>query len=210
MNIYHPESWQLLKITTEDEVFYKVFGGWGDSWRANSGVTSYTVDNDTLSFFGSSGSQYMVDKHSEGIRGAYCLTILCSALEDAKEKDYDVQMISFEDFVLEFKEQESYVKDVYTKVLLSDLVALTNVKAIQTASETELEVLLYKLGIDIKYGFEQLTGLFRNPNNKLKVEQQIYWVGKERSDKEWRLSGAASEELTEAFRGKIARSINKL
>ena len=102
------------------------------------------------------------------------------------------------------------MKDVYTKVLLSDLVALTNVKAIQTASETELEVLLYKLGIDIKYGFEQLTGLFRNPNNKLKVEQQIYWVGKERSDKEWRLSGAASEELTEAFRGKIARSINKL
>ena len=99
------------------------------------------------------------------------------------------------------------MKDVYTKVLLSDLVEVSGVEAIQTASETELEVLLYKLGIDIKYGFEQLTGLFRNPNNKLKVEQQIYWTGRERSDKVWRESGNASEELLEAFRGKIAKSI---
>lgn len=102
------------------------------------------------------------------------------------------------------------MKIPFKNVLLSDILEEYHDVNPQTASEPELEVLLYKLGIDTKYGFEQLTGLFRNLNNKLKVEQQIYWVGKERSDKVWRESGNASEELLEAFRGKIARSINKV
>jgi hypothetical protein len=95
-------------------------------------------------------------------------------------------------------------------VLLSDLIAVSDAEFVQTASETELEVLLYKLGLNTKYGFKQLTGLFRSSDNNLKVEQQIYWTGLERTDKIWRESGNASEELLESFRGKIARSINKV
>jgi hypothetical protein len=104
MSIYHPESWQLLKITTDDEVFYMVFGAWGDFWRRNSGITKYTLHRNTLSFFGESGSQYIVDKRSEGVRGFYCVGVLHAMLEAPKDSSYNVQMISFEDFVLEFKE----------------------------------------------------------------------------------------------------------
>lgn len=104
MSIYHPESWQLLKITTEDEVFYKVFGGWSDAWRINSGIASYVLEGNTLSFFGNSTSLYIVNKHSEGIRGYYSQNILNQMLDEAEEGGYDVQMISFKDFVLEFKE----------------------------------------------------------------------------------------------------------
>lgn len=104
MNIYHPESWQIIKVTTEDEVLYKVFGGWSDAWRINSGIESYTLSNNTLNFFGSSGSQYIVNKNTEGIRGSYCQSILQQALTGAENRDYNVKVISFEDFVLEFKE----------------------------------------------------------------------------------------------------------
>lgn len=99
------------------------------------------------------------------------------------------------------------MKIPFKNVLLSDILDQYPDINPETASEKELEVLLYKLGIDTKYGFEQLTGLFRNPNDNLKIEQQVYWTGTERSDKLWRESGNASEELTEAFRGKIAKSI---
>ena len=95
----------------------------------------------------------------------------------------------------------------FKNVLLNDILDEYPDVNPQSSSEEELEVLLYTLGIDTKFGFEQLTGLFRNPNDNLKIEQQVYWVGLERVDKVWRESGGASDELIEAFRGSIARSV---
>jgi len=99
------------------------------------------------------------------------------------------------------------MKIPFKNVMLTELLSHYPEVNPETSSEEDLEVLLYNLGIDTKYGFEQLTGLFRNPNDNLKIEQQIYWTALERSDKVWRESGNASEELLEVFRGNIAKSI---
>lgn len=106
MSIYHPESWQLLKITTENEVLYKVFGGWSDAWRINSGIASYVLEGDIIHFFGNSSSLYVVHKKSEGVRSSYSLNILNQMLAEAEEGGYNVQMISFDDFVLEFSNKD--------------------------------------------------------------------------------------------------------
>ena len=99
------------------------------------------------------------------------------------------------------------MKIPFKNVLLSDILDEYPDVNPQTSSEEELEVLLYNLGIDINFGFERSTGLFRDPNDNCKVEEQYFIRGLERSDKVWRESEKASEELIEAFRGSIARSV---
>lgn len=76
MTEYNPDSWVVIKITHEDQTFYKVLGGWGggyldgDSWRLNSGIEKceYDVANDKWCFYGSSGSVYAVNPESYGLR----------------------------------------------------------------------------------------------------------------------------------------------
>jgi hypothetical protein len=76
MTEYKPDSWVVLKMNHKGEVLYKVLGGWagsytqGDSWRLNSGITKaeYDVSNDTWRFYGSSGSVYVVNPESYGLR----------------------------------------------------------------------------------------------------------------------------------------------
>jgi hypothetical protein len=95
----------------------------------------------------------------------------------------------------------------FKTVLLDDILEYYPEIDPQTSSEAELEVLLYKLGIDINFGFEQLTRLFRDSKDKTKVENKVCWSGIERSDKVWRDSGNASEECLELFRSSIARDV---
>jgi hypothetical protein len=76
MTEYKPDSWVVLKMKGRDQTLYKVLGGWsggylnGDSWRLNSGVTKveYDVTNDQWRFHGSSGSVYVVNPESYGLR----------------------------------------------------------------------------------------------------------------------------------------------
>lgn len=69
-----PDSWVVLKITTETEVIHKVLAGWsggylyGDSWRLNSGITLAFVREDSVDFYGNSGSLYHCRKDSYGLR----------------------------------------------------------------------------------------------------------------------------------------------
>ena len=69
-----PDSWVVLKITTETEVIYKVLAGWsggyltGDSWRLNSGITLAFVREDSVDFYGNSGSLYVCQKGTYGLR----------------------------------------------------------------------------------------------------------------------------------------------
>jgi hypothetical protein len=76
MSEYRPDSWVVLKLTNKGETCYKVLGGWaggytqGSSWRLNSGITKaeYDVSNDAWRFYGSSGSVYVVNPDSYGLR----------------------------------------------------------------------------------------------------------------------------------------------
>ena len=78
MTEYNPDSWVVIKMTYKDETFYKVLGGWsggylnGDSWRLNSGIEKceYDIANDKWRFYGSSGSVYIVNPESYGLRMA--------------------------------------------------------------------------------------------------------------------------------------------
>jgi hypothetical protein len=74
MSEYNPDSWVVVKITTNDEVLYKVLAGWGGgyldgvSWRMNSGITKVEEDKEFYYFSGSSGSRYRCYKESYGLR----------------------------------------------------------------------------------------------------------------------------------------------
>jgi len=66
MSEYTPDRWVVLKIKEGKGTFpfYKVLGGWsgsyiyGDSWRMNSGITSVFERENTVDFYGESGSMY--------------------------------------------------------------------------------------------------------------------------------------------------------
>lgn len=74
MTEYHPDSWVIIKMTYKEQTFYKVLGGWaggytqGSSWRLNSGVEKLEVDGDLYKFYGSSGSVYICNKNSYGLK----------------------------------------------------------------------------------------------------------------------------------------------
>ncbi len=74
MSEYNPDNWVVLKISTEEKVFYKVLAGWGgdyttgDSWRINSGITSVEKQAYLYGFYGSSGSVYWCHQGSYGLK----------------------------------------------------------------------------------------------------------------------------------------------
>jgi hypothetical protein len=74
MTEYKPDSWVIIKMTHNEQTFYKVLGGWsggylnGTSWRLNSGVEKVSLDNDRYMFYGSSGSVYSCHKETYGLK----------------------------------------------------------------------------------------------------------------------------------------------
>lgn len=79
--MYHPEEWQLVKITGQHP-HYRVFASWrggyttGDSWKLNSGVVSVTEDEDFYYFNGHSGSVYQCHKKCYGVRSMYNRSVI--------------------------------------------------------------------------------------------------------------------------------------
>ena len=73
MTDYYPHSWVVLKARNEEETLYKVLGGWsggyldGDSWRFNSGIVRVVEENESIEFYGRSGSCYVCRKDSYGL-----------------------------------------------------------------------------------------------------------------------------------------------
>lgn len=98
------------------------------------------------------------------------------------------------------------MKYPYKNVTLSDLRKLAPDIPIESSSEAVLEALLFTLGIDLTKGFEQAVGLLRDSQYPSRVETQVYWQGIKRSDKAWRDSGFASDELVDLFRSEINKS----
>jgi hypothetical protein len=75
MNEHNPDNWVVLKIKEGKGTFpfYKVLAGWsggyldGDSWRLNSGITLIFEREDSVDFYGNSGSLYHCRKGSYGL-----------------------------------------------------------------------------------------------------------------------------------------------
>lgn len=71
---YTPDNWVIIKMSKDDDIFYKVLAGWsggyldGDSWRLNSGITKIEEKKDSYLFYGYSGSVYECRKGGYGLR----------------------------------------------------------------------------------------------------------------------------------------------
>ena len=83
---YFPDNWVVLKVDN----FYKVLAGWSggyaqsDSWRINSGISKVVEKDEYLEFIGESGSVYVCNKNSYGLRmnNAYIYNALKEKYED--------------------------------------------------------------------------------------------------------------------------------
>lgn len=59
-----PDKWVVVKITSDLGIVYKVMGSWyggylyGNSWRMNSGIVKVEKTENSVLFYGSSGSCY--------------------------------------------------------------------------------------------------------------------------------------------------------
>ncbi len=94
-----PDKWIVVKITTSNskpmyKVFGTFFGGYldGDSWKLNSGVSQIKEDEDTISFYGYSGSVYECGKKSYGT-STYTQGILDSFINKAKSQNVDIEIL---------------------------------------------------------------------------------------------------------------------
>lgn len=103
---YNPDKYVLLRVTSPDETYYRVFGTWyggyttGDSWRMNSGIERVEIDGDKVSFIGASGSVYNVHKEAQGL-SMYTRGVLLSSIDQAKGMDITVEMLSLEEYLKE-------------------------------------------------------------------------------------------------------------
>lgn len=96
---YNPNGWVVIKITNkEGKTHYRVFGCWyggylhGDSWRLNSGITGASREENTYSFYGSSGSEYKCHKNNYRLSG-YGSGVLDTIIKNFKEKYGDVKIM---------------------------------------------------------------------------------------------------------------------
>lgn len=77
-----PDKWVMIKITSNDKTFYKIFGTWfggyldGDRWKINSGISSIDEDDDFYYFNGFSGSCYKCLKGAYGVATSYTSSML--------------------------------------------------------------------------------------------------------------------------------------
>lgn len=82
-----PDSWVVIKITTDGKVNYKVFATWtggytsGDAWRMNSGVDRVEEDENYYYFYGFSGSCYRCHKKTYNRLSSYGSGVLNNLLE---------------------------------------------------------------------------------------------------------------------------------
>lgn len=104
---YTPDKWAVVKIGGQDP-HYRIFGSWrggytsGDSWRLNSGVKSYTEDEDYYYFHGFSNSTYVCHKKGYGVAGMYCIGVIEDLCSD-ENTSYFKEMPVIEELDFEVK-----------------------------------------------------------------------------------------------------------
>ena len=106
MNTYTPDADAVIKITVNDETFFKVFSSWsggylhGDSYRINSGISKLAVVGEFYCFYGFSGS--VVEVHKDATRiTAYNSVVLANFLDLLKEGC--CELVKSEDIISELE-----------------------------------------------------------------------------------------------------------
>lgn len=106
--MYKPNRWQVIRIVTPEETFYKLLAGWyggfaqGDSWRLNSGITEVTDQSTHYKVDGHSKSTYVCRKPDEGM-SAYMDSVLYGLQQNAAEQGVEITPISIEQYFNETK-----------------------------------------------------------------------------------------------------------
>lgn len=109
-NSYQPDGWCIIKMPNEND--FRVFASWaggyihGDSWRVNSGISSYTIDEASgfVDFMGDSGSVYSCSIVSENRLTAYNTGVLQNLIQKSIDVGKSASIISFSEFQEQFKQ----------------------------------------------------------------------------------------------------------
>lgn len=110
--LYNFDGFALIKIETDDETYFKVFGSnsggylHGDSWRVNSGVSKLVYNDLWYGFIGYSGSCYVVPRHGGRI-SMYNSGILDKFLSQDK-----VTLVDNKDIIAELTKNEVELQEV--------------------------------------------------------------------------------------------------
>lgn len=109
---YNPDGFNIIKISVDSKVFYKVFGAWigggltgTPAWRLNSGITNYEIKGDSIMFYGASGSVYECKRDTEGFGCTFTQDVLDNFLAQSKD-NVKVESIALESFIEEFVNEE--------------------------------------------------------------------------------------------------------
>lgn len=101
--LYVPDKWVVIEIKNEEEVFYKILGGWsggyldGDSWRLNSGVVEVEKKGENYHFKGDSGSVYICNENSYGMN--MIMSEIYQKMKEGEEKyKMTVSLLENQDF----------------------------------------------------------------------------------------------------------------
>ncbi len=98
----HPDGWTILKFTTDEEVFYKIFAAWrwGDEeWRLSSGAhnTDNLVEEETKFIWTqASGSIYHLPKGGENCYTFYQGLVLNGLLNKSNKLGASVEIVKLE------------------------------------------------------------------------------------------------------------------
>ena len=94
-----PHRWLVVKITTPEQTFHKVFATWlggyldGDRWQMNSGISKIEEDETHYYFHGYSGSVYKCFKKAYGSSN-YSQSVLDGIMNKAKEVNTQMEILS--------------------------------------------------------------------------------------------------------------------
>ena len=94
-----PDKWVVLKLDSELETIYKVFGSWaggymdGDRWKMNSGIKCVEEDDNHYYFVGYSGSCYKCHKKGYGIMTSFSGSVLDNIIDRAGKANISVSVM---------------------------------------------------------------------------------------------------------------------
>lgn len=108
MREYSPDAWVIIKVCSEEGMYYKVLAGWyggylsGDSWKINSGITKVNKVGSAYEFFGHSGSIYFCHESTERLTGL--TSSILSSYQRAAKGTGTIEVVSVEDVLNYLKE----------------------------------------------------------------------------------------------------------
>lgn len=98
MSTYHPDRWVIVKISSGDATYKKVFsgsyGGYGgsDTWKMSSSIEEITEDKDSYTANCSSGSTYILYKQAYGMSGYMC-SVYNGLHEDIDKTNFTIEIV---------------------------------------------------------------------------------------------------------------------